>query len=106
MLLEPLVATALVMITWYVVAQCAVLAIHMEQAIERKVAAYIAVSTTLEKLRAHDLPPKNQKISEGTIQVEVACVQGSSRAGASLARVTVTALHEKQELLCIKTVLR
>lgn len=100
-MLEAIATCALVMLTWYVITQCAVQAAALERQVEGRVTALVAASTTLEKLRAGVYPLKNQTVTENGLPVIVSCQQ-KLYAGV-LYVVEVTATSGDHETVRIKT---
>lgn len=103
MLLESVVTCAIVMITWYLLVQCAVQAIVLEQQIEQKIQGLSLASTTIEKLRSGAYQLKDQVITQDALTVTVACTQ--KLCAGLLYNVTITVTQNTQEVLCIQTAL-
>jgi hypothetical protein len=102
-LLEGMVTCALVMLTWYVITQCAVQAITLQRQVEKKAMALVAASTTLEKLKAGVYPLKNQTVTEHTMQIQVTCEK--KLYAELLYSAVVKVFIDTQELVCLKTAL-
>ncbi len=100
-LIESVLTCALIMLAWYLITQCAVQALTLEQRIEQKIGALVLASTTIEKLRSGIHPLKDQTIKEHDMLIVITF--GKTLCHNLLYCFTLTVLNETQELLCIKT---
>lgn len=115
MLLECLVTCFIVMLTWFYITNCAVQALTIEQQIESKIAAFIAASTTLEKLRAGVYPLKTQTITQAdasgtdpsgnSVPVEIVCAHQASLVNDKRALYCPVEVKVMKESVCIKTII-
>lgn len=100
-LIESILACAFIMLAWYLITQCAVQAIILEQQIEQKIMALVVASTTIEKLRSGLYLLKDQTVKERGMLIVIKC--GKALLHNLLYPITLTVLYDTQELLCIKT---
>lgn len=98
---EALVTCALVLLAWYMIMQCAVQGIRVEQDTQKRAQALVLASSTIERLRAGKLALKNQSFTQDMVQVVVVCQKSWS---GRVWSVTVKVMAESEEVVCLKTV--